>query len=367
MGKRKAPLISLVTGGTGGHVFPAQALAEEMVRRDWRVEVFIDRRGQEFTSGMPQVVRLRNVPSATFARGGLPGRILVPFRIMAGVLVSLIHLVADRPAVQVGFGGYMTFPPMLAGWMLRIPGMLHEQNAEMGLANRMLARLTRRVATNNDGMVIPAGVVTVRTGNPVRREILARADSEYRAPDRRRNGILVIGGSQGASLFDLLIPTVLHHAREEAPGTLFIQQQVTARLIPDLEKMYDAMGVEHDLRPFYKDIADRLASSQLVIARAGASTLAELSCIGRPAILVPFARSANNHQVANARAFERAGAAICIEEHQLTVELLAAGLLSVISKPDRARAMARASKSLHIRDAADALANAAVSASRYGA
>ena len=367
MGKRKAPLISLVTGGTGGHVFPAQALAEEMVRRDWRVEVFIDRRGQEFTSGMPQVVRLRNVPSATFARGGLPGMVLVPFRIMAGVLVSLIHLVADRPAVQVGFGGYMTFPPMLAGWMLRIPGMLHEQNAELGLANRMLARLTRRVATTSDGMVIPAGVVTVRTGNPVRREILARAASEYRAPDHRRNGIVVIGGSQGASLFDLLIPAAVNNVRYEVPGTLFIQQQVTARSTGELEKLYNGMEVEHDLRPFFKDMADRLASSQLVIARAGASTMAELSCIGRPAILVPFARSAHNHQVANARAFERAGAAICIEEHQLTVDILSAGIMSVISNPDRARAMARASKSLHIRDAAGALASAAVLASGCGA
>jgi len=356
MNRPESPLIALATGGTGGHVFPARALAEAMLEHKWRVVLFVDRRGGTYLDGLPSHVRVQTVPSATHARHGLWGAMTMPFKILVGVLASTLTMLRDRPAVLVGFGGYTSFPPVLAGWLLRIPSLLHEQNARMGLANRVLVRLTRRLATTTEGLAVPRGVITYRTGNPVRREIRCCAARVYTPPASAGNRILVMAGSQGAALFDAVVPEALMRLDARLRRGLVLAQQLHDSAGEDLAVRYRTLDIDADLRPFFADIPDRLATCQIVIARAGASSLAEICCIGRPAILVPFARSAGNHQVANARCLEAAGAAICIEEHESVPERLATALTAILDDPVQASRMAAAARSLAVADAAAALA-----------
>ncbi len=354
------PLIALATGGTGGHVFPAQALAEAMLAHQWRVVLFVDHRGGTYLGGLPGSVRVRTVPSATHARHGWRGVATMPFKILAGLLAAMLAMVRERPVVLVGFGGYTTFPPLLAGWLLRIPSLLHEQNARMGLANRVLVRLTRRLAVTTEGTPVPRGVATWRTGTPVRRAIQACAARTYTPPGTTGNRILVMAGSQGAALFDSAVPAALERLDPRLCRGLMLTQQHQARAADALAMRYRMLAIEAVLRPFFADIPDRLAACQLVIARAGASSLAEICCIGRPAILIPFARSAGNHQLVNARALEAAGAAVCIEEHEDVPDRLAAALAAILADPERAAHMAAAARSLAVDDAASALAEAAL-------
>ena len=319
-----APLLTIAAGGTGGHMFPAQALAEAMLRRGWRVKLSTDARGARYTGGFPHVVEIEQVSSATFARGGLAGKALVPLRVFGGVIGAAIRMLRDTPDVVVGFGGYPTIPAMAAATLLRKPRMIHEQNGVLGRVNRIFAKRVNTVACGTWPTDLPAGVDGVHSGNPVRKAVLDRAGAGYIAPGDYPMSILVMGGSQGA------------------------------RILSDVD-YYAGAGIPADVQSFFNDVPTRMAEAQLVISRAGASSVADISVIGRPSILVPLAIATGDHQSANARALSDAGAAIRVPESRLEVGTLTEQIETVLSDPDGASQMALAAQSVGKPDATEAL------------
>jgi len=345
----------IAAGGTGGHMFPAQALAEAMVARGWRVTLSTDARGARYAGGFPAEVRVEQVTSATFARGGPAAKALVPLRLAAGVSAALARMALDRPTLVAGFGGYPSVPALAAATVLGVPRVIHEQNGVPGSVNRRFARRVQAFACGTWPCALPAGVAAEHTGNPVRAAVHARAGAPYIPPGDYPMSVLVLGGSQGARILSDAVPAGL----AALPDTLRAHLRVAHQARPeDLDRAvaaYDAAGIAAEVQPFFDDIPRRLSEAQLVIARAGASTVAELGVIGRPAILVPFAAALGDHQTANARALVEAGAAVMIPESRLTPEALADATETVLSQPDAAVQMAHAALDQAVPDARDRL------------
>ncbi len=349
------PLLLIAAGGTGGHMFPAQALAEAMLRRGWRVRLSTDARGARYTGGFPHVVEIAQVPSATFARGGAPARALVPLRIGAGTLKAAAGMLRDRPAVVVGFGGYPTIPALAAATLLRIPRMIHEQNGVLGRVNRLFARRVHKVACGSWPTDLPEGTQAAFTGNPVRAEILKRAGAAYIPPGDYPMSVLVMGGSQGARILSDTVPAALAALPEGLRRHLSVAHQARAEDMERVTAAYEGAGIKAEVEPFFRDVPRRLSEAQLVISRAGASSVADISVIGRPAILIPFAAATGDHQTANARRLVEADAAILIPESKLTPEALSAQVQMVLTNPEAARQMAAAALSAAVPDATERL------------
>jgi UDP-N-acetylglucosamine--N-acetylmuramyl-(pentapeptide) pyrophosphoryl-undecaprenol N-acetylglucosamine transferase len=339
-----APLLVIAAGGTGGHMFPAQALAEAMLRRGWRVRLATDARGARYTGGFPHVVEVEVIPSATFARGGALARLAVPFRILRGTGRAIAALRRDRPRAVAGFGGYPTIPTLAAAWALRLPRMIHEQNGVPGRVNRLFAPRVDAVACGTWPTDLPQGVVGIHTGNPVRAAVLERAGASYIVPGPYPMSLLVIGGSQGARILSDTVPDAIAALPAALRGHLRIAHQARAEDLERVRAAYAALGVEAEVEPFFTDIPRRLSEAQLVISRAGASSLADISVIGRPSILIPYAAATADHQTANARGLVDAGAAILIPEARLDAAALAAQIAAVLGNPDGALQMARAAQ-----------------------
>lgn len=335
------PLLLIAAGGTGGHMFPAQALAEAMVRRGWRVKLSTDARGARYAGGFPHVVQVEQVASATFARGGALAKLAVPFRIAGGVVAAVIGMMRDRPAVVVGFGGYPTIPALAAAWVLRRPRMIHEQNGVLGRVNRLFARRVDRVACGTWPADLPAGVEGIHTGNPVRAAVLERAGAGYIPPGDYPMSLLVIGGSQGAKVLSDVVPAAVAALPEAVRRNLRVAQQARDEDMARVVAAYEAAGILAEVQPFFRDIPARLAEAQLVISRSGASSVADISVIGRPSVLIPFAAATGDHQTANARGLVDAGAAVLIPEKLLDPAALAAQLGAILASPDAAVAMAQ--------------------------
>ncbi len=347
--------IVIAAGGTGGHMFPAQALAEALLRRGWRVTLSTDERGARYAGGFPVAVAREVVASATPARGGALARAAVPFRLGAGVGAATARMVKDMPAAVVGFGGYPSIPALAAAGILGLPRLIHEQNGVLGRVNRLFARRVHQVACGTWPTELPRGASGQHVGNPVRAAILQRAAAPYPGVDGPL-GILVIGGSQGARVLSDVVPPALAGLPMDLRARLRISHQARPEDLHRVAAFYEAEALEADVRSFFEDVPDRMAEAALVIARAGASTLADLQVIGRPAILIPFAAAASNHQAANARGPEAAGAAEVLPERGLTPEALSARVLAVLTEAGRAEAMARAAVALARPDAAERLA-----------
>lgn len=336
-----APLLLIAAGGTGGHMFPAQALAEVMVRQGWRVKLSTDARGARYAGGFPHVVAVAQVSSATFARGGVLAKALVPLRIVGGVVSAVVAMLRDRPAVVVGFGGYPTIPALAAAWVLRVPRMIHEQNGVLGTVNRLFAPRVTHVACGTWPTDLPAGVKGIHTGNPVRGAVLERAGAGYIPPGDYPMGVVVIGGSQGARILSDVVPAALALLPEGMRARLRVAHQARDEDMARVVAAYAAAGMQAEVKPFFGDIPKRLAEAQLVISRSGASSVADISVIGRPAILIPYAAATGDHQTANARGLVEAGAAVMMAEKALDPAGLAAQVEAVLGDGARAAQMAR--------------------------
>lgn len=350
------PLLLIAAGGTGGHMFPAQALAEEMLARGWRVKLSTDARGARYAGGFADDVEIEQVSAATFARGGRMAKLLVPLRIAGGLLAAVWAMALDRPAVVVGFGGYPSVPALAAAWLLRCPRMIHEQNGVPGMVNRVFARRVNAVACGIWPTPLPDGVSAEHVGNPVRAQVLERAGAGYIPPGDYPMDLLVMGGSQGARILSDAVPAAVAMLPEAVLRNLSVAHQARPEDVARVVAAYDAAGIRAEVAPFFADIARRISEAQLVISRAGASSVADIAAIGRPAILVPYAAATGNHQAANARMLYEAGAAVVIPETQLTPDVLAENMAAVFDNPRAASQMAQAALGCGRPDAARRLA-----------
>ncbi len=351
------PLCLIAAGGTGGHMFPAQSLAEVLLAQGWRVKLSTDERGARYAGAFPPEVVREVVSSATTARGGLAGKLGAPFKIAAGIMAARRAFRADRPAVVVGFGGYPTIPAMSAAWLMGIARMIHEQNGVMGRVNAGFARRVDRVACGTWPTDLPPGVTGIHTGNPVRQAVLDMAAAPYQAAGDGPLNLLVIGGSQGARVLSDTVPAAIAGLPDDMRDRLRVSHQARAEDAERVTEAYASAGISAEVRPFFDDVPRRLADCQLVVSRAGASSIADITVIGRPAILIPFAAATGDHQTANARALTESGAAVVQPESVLDAESLRRDMRDILSDSARAADMAAAALSLGRPDAAGRLAD----------
>ncbi len=349
-----APIV-LATGGTGGHVFPAEALASELAARGHSLALITDRRGRQWKGA------LANFPihaiRAASPSGGLAGKLRGVVDLGRGFFEARSVLRQMAPAAVVGFGGYASVPTMMAATMARIPTVLHEQNAVLGRANRLLANRVDRIATAFAKVEhVPAGRATL-VGNPVRDEVRALYGRGYTPPaPTGAINILITGGSQGATVFSKILPQTLEMLAPVLRSRLRLVQQCRSEDLEAVRAAYAALGIEAELASFFADIPARLAGAHLVLARAGASTVAELTASGRPSILVPYPHATDDHQTANARAIDEVGASIRVANADFTPDWLARTLGELAAEPARLGRMAAAAHSLGRPDAAQRLA-----------
>lgn len=359
MTQETVPRIVIAAGGTGGHMFPAQSLAEAMLERGWRVTLSTDVRGARYAGGFPDAVEIREVSAATFARGGVLAKVLTPFRIAGGIAAATVELLKDRPHVVAGFGGYPSIPALAAATLLRIPRLIHEQNGVPGRVNRIFAPRVDRVACGIWPTDLPGGVEAVHTGNPVRGAVLERAGAGYIPPGDYPMEILVIGGSQGARALSDMVPPAIAELPTALLRNIRVSHQARGEDEARVVQFYAEHGISADVQPFFTDVPRRMSEAQLVIARAGASTLADLTVIGRPSILIPYPHAAGDHQTANARGLAEAGAAILLPEARLDIATLSAQIETVLTQPDGAAQMSRAALAQGVPEAAEFLADLA--------
>ena len=352
MGK---PYILIAAGGTGGHMFPAQALAEAMLNKDWRVRLSTDRRGARFAGTFPKAVEIVEVSSATFARGGLAAKLMAGPKIAAGVTSMAMQLMRDKPDVVVGFGGYTSIPALGAATMLKVPRMIHEQNGVLGRVNQLFATRVVSVACGVWPTRLPDGAKGVHTGNPVRAAVLERAAAPYIPPGDYPILVLVMGGSQGARILSDMVPGAIAGLPEYLRSFIRISHQARDEDGERVKAFYADHGILADVQPFFEDIPRRMSEAQLVISRSGASSVADISVIGRPSILIPFAAAASDHQSANARGLVQAGGAIMIPESALDASALTKQMTTILTNTESAQKMAHAALSTGVPDATERL------------
>lgn len=350
-----APLLIIAAGGTGGHMFPAQALAEAMLAKGWRVRLSTDARGARYAGGFPEAVEVVEVASATFARGGIGEKIAVPFRILGGVAQAVAKMRADKPAVVIGFGGYPAIPAMTAAWLLNIPRMIHEQNGVLGRVNQMFAKRVNTIACGTWPTALPEGVTGEHVGNPVRAAILDRAAAPYIPPGDYPMSIMVMGGSQGARILSDIVPPAIANLPSEIRKNVRVSQQAREEDVERVAAYYAEQGITAEIQTFFHDVPERLAEAQLFIGRSGASTVADVSIIGRPAIWVPLGSAIRDEQTANARELVAAGAAIMIPEKLFEVDALTTEITRILGDENAALQMALTAMQCSVPDATNRL------------
>ncbi len=354
--------VMLAAGGTGGHLFPAFALAQELGRRGVVVDLVTDERGDRYGTGFPARA-VHTVPSATLSGRSVGAVTKTVLSLGSGVRAAYALLGRVRPAAVIGFGGYPTFPPLVAAKLRRIPTAIHEANAVLGRANRMLAPRVSAIATSFEQTALLSESLGARvrfTGNPVRDAVIDWSARSYRAAQTDEPfNLLVFGGSQGARYFSEAVPPAIAHLSPNARARLRIVQQCREEDLAEVRNAYAAAGVTAELQTFFKDLPERMANAHLVIGRAGASSIAELTVLGRPAVLVPLPHAVDNDQLRNAKRLADAGAGWCIEQMGLTPEKLAATIASLMEQPAVLSAAARAAKQLGRPDAVVRLADLA--------
>lgn len=355
--------VLLAAGGTGGHLFPAEALSHALGARGVRVELVTDERARAYADSFPAAA-IHAVPSATPNSPSLLAKARAFVTLGRGVIAARGLIGRVRPSVVVGFGGYPTVPPLFAAASLGVPTIAHEQNAVIGRANRFLSGRVRTIATGFPevgGLSEAARAKCVHVGNPVRPAVIEAASLPWRAPEPGgRLSLLVFGGSQGARVMADIVPPALALLPPAERSRLSLVQQARGEDEDRVRAAYAAMGVSAEIAPFFKDLPRRMAEAHLVISRSGASTVAELGVIGRPSILVPLPGSLDQDQAANARSLADAGAAERVMQPDFTPERLAAIVAAALADPARLTAQAEAARRAGIPDAAERLAELVV-------
>jgi UDP-N-acetylglucosamine--N-acetylmuramyl-(pentapeptide) pyrophosphoryl-undecaprenol N-acetylglucosamine transferase len=355
-----APLILLAAGGTGGHLFPAEALGVELIRRGHRVRLVTDARALRYT-GLFTKDTIDVVPSET-VRSRTPWSLArTGVMLTAGTLVALNLMRRMKPAAVVGFGGYPTVPPLLAARLFRVPTLVHEANAVLGRANRFLSSRVSAIATSLPGVLDRDPALAAKTtsvGTPMRPAILAAAAVKFTVPESTGPlRLLVVGGSQGARVMADIVPAAMERLEPSLWHRLVLTQQVREEDMTRVRAVYDRLKINAELAPFFVDLPARLASSQLVVSRSGAGTVAELGAIGRPSILVPLPGSIDQDQFANAGVLAQADGAVRIAQADFTPDRLAAEISSLAAEPERLTAMAANARGVGRLDAAERLAD----------
>ena len=355
-----APLILLAAGGTGGHLFPAESLGVQLIRRGFRVRLVTDARALRY-SGLFSRDTIDVVPSET-VRGRTPWSLArTGVMLAAGTAVALNLMRRLKPAAVVGFGGYPTVPPLLAARLFRVPTLVHEANAVLGRANRLLSRGVSAIATSLPGVLDRDPALAAKTttvGTPMRPAIVAAAAVKFVPPEPAGSlRLLVVGGSQGARVMADIVPDAIERLQPALWSRLILTQQVREEDMARVRAVYDRLKINAELAPFFTDLPARLASSHLVVSRSGAGTVAELGAIGRPSILVPLPGSIDQDQFANAGVLAQANGALRIPQADFTPDRLAAEISAVAADPARLSAMAAAARSVGRLDAAERLAD----------
>lgn len=356
----RRPLIVLAAGGTGGHVFPAEALASELLARNYRLALVTDRRGQAY-GGTLGALETHRISAGGIAGRGIGGRVRGLAELALGSVQAYSLLGRLKPDAVIGFGGYASVPTVAAASFAGIPTAIHEQNAVLGRANRLLAPRVSRVATSYAAvshMDEDAAAKVVHTGMPIRPAVAALRGRDY--PTLDSDGpirLLVLGGSQGARVLSEVVPDALKRLPDVLRSRIEISQQCRPEDIGMVTEAFSGSGIKASLDSFFRDVPERMAAAHLVIARSGASTVAELTALGRPAILVPYPHAIDDHQTANAHAVDDVGGAWLMPQQAFTPEALAARLEALVATPASLVKAAACSAAAGRPDAAQRLAD----------
>jgi UDP-N-acetylglucosamine--N-acetylmuramyl-(pentapeptide) pyrophosphoryl-undecaprenol N-acetylglucosamine transferase len=348
----------LCAGGTGGHLFPAEALSAELTSRGWTTYLLTDTRAERFVSGFP-TDRIRRIPSATIAGSNPIALLKSVFALAKGTFAARALAKSLKPSIVVGFGGYPSLPPVLGGYLAGVPSLIHEQNAVPGRANRLLARFVTGIAGGFlDDQIGAYAAKTLTTGNPVRPPVIEAAKVPFDAP--RINEpfqLLVFGGSQGAQFFSTALPAAIALLPVELRKRLVVTQQARGEDIELAKAAYSALGMTPELAPFFSNMPERIAKTHFVISRSGASTVSEIAAIGRPALLVPYPHALDHDQAANAAKLAQTGGVEVARQDSLTPENIAERLVAAMSNPAQLTENAKAAKSAGRPNAAILLAD----------
>ncbi len=358
MNDARSRSVLLAAGGTGGHLFPAEALAIVLRARGFRVELATDSRALRYGASFPADA-IHAIPAATPSGGSPLGKLRAGLTLARGVWTAQGVVRKLRPVAVVGFGGYPTVPPLIAARRYGAPTIIHEQNAVMGRANRFLAAGATAIATgfaNLKGVRGDIGGKATHVGNPVRPTVLKAAKTPYCDPDGATN-LLVTGGSQGARVMSDVVPAAIERLASEHRARLTIVQQARPEDATRVRDGYARLGVAAMVESFFEDLPRRMAAAHVVVARAGASTVSELAVVGRDSILVPLPGALDQDQAANAAVLGETGASTVILQPDFTPERLAAELAARLDNPDAMRYAAAAARALGVPDAAERLAD----------
>ncbi len=350
--------IAVAAGGTGGHLFPAEALAKELISRGHRISWITDERAADSSSFLSE--QDAHVISARGLAGyGALGRLTGAFSLGVGVFQARRILKDMNPDAVVGFGGYAAAPTMMAATHLNLATIIHEQNAVIGRANRLFARRVNMICTTFDNTrMVPAGVTPVRTGLPVREAFNDLHNGSYEPPYEGGDiRLFVLGGSQGAAVFSHLVPAALKRLPDELRSRISVIQQCRSEIIDQTKLAFDTCDIAVTLKTFFEDVPDHIAEAHLVIARSGASTVNEVAMAGRPAIFIPYPYGADDHQTDNAKAIATAGGGWWESQDTLTPASLAERLNVLLTSPDTLSIAAAGAKAFAVPNAADRLAN----------
>ncbi len=353
-------LAVIAAGGTGGHLFPAQALAEALGRRGWRIVLASDDRVASMADSFPAEERIP-LSAATFKSGDPLGAIRAGAAIIKGVLQARAALKRLDPDVVVGFGGYPSFPTLVGAITSGRKTVIHEQNAVMGRANRVLASRVTTVACAFPTLMKAPPSVQQRAkviGNPVRPAIQALYDLPYEKPTPDGPLVLLVtGGSQGARLLSELVPAAVRKLPEAMRLRLDVMQQARAENMESARKTYADAMVKAEVAPFFRDMATRLGRAHLVVGRAGAGTVCEFAIAGKPSILVPLAIALDDDQGQNAKLLADAGGAVIAREHELDLTAMTQALEYLLGDPERLARMSASARKVASPDAAEKLAD----------